>query len=77
MNLNRYGQIHEINRLVECLLPYTLPDGHLVFTVLPGLRNHGVNYNIKHVKVYCLQERTQTQEETMFCLFNQKRIFVY
>lgn len=63
MNLNRYGQIHEINRLVECMLPYTLPDGHLVFTVLPGFRNHGVNYNITQVKVYCLQQRTKRKKK--------------
>lgn len=77
MNLNRYGQMHEINRLVECTLPFTLHDGRLVFTVLPGIRNYVVNYNIQQVKVYCLQQGTRMQEETMFCLFNQKCMFVY
>lgn len=64
-------------RRAECVLPYTLYDGRLIFTKWPGVRNYVGNCNIQLVKVNRLQQRMQTQEETLFCLFNHERMSVY
>ena len=39
-------------RPAECVFPYTSRDGILVFTELPGYRNHVVNYNIQQVTTW-------------------------
>lgn len=52
-------------------------DESLALTKLPGARNHVMNYNVQQVKVYRLQQRMQTQEETVFFLFYYERMVFY